>query len=41
MTLSRDLKALDAMNNLGLLITCATLGCELRTVDAMITLGFS
>ena len=35
MTLGHELKALDAMNNLDLWMTCSTLGHELRALDAM------
>ena len=35
MTSSRDLKALDAMNNLVLWITWMTLGYDHRALDAM------
>ena len=35
MILIRELKALDAMNNLGLLMTWATPGHELKALDAM------
>ena len=33
--LGHEIKALDAMNNLGLLMTWTTLGCNLRALDAM------
>ena len=35
MTLGCELKALDAMNNSELWVTCSTLGHDLRTLDAM------
>ena len=35
MTLGYDLKALDAMDNVGLSLTLKTLGHELRALDAM------
>ena len=35
MTLCHELRVLDAMNNLGLLMTQNTLGRELRVLDAM------
>ena len=34
-TLGRELKALDAMNNLDLWMTCSTLGHDFRPLDAM------
>ena len=39
MTLGNGLKALDAMNSLGLCITWATLSCELMALDAMNNVG--
>ena len=39
MTLGRELRALDAMNNSGLWITWATMGRELRALDAMNNVG--
>ena len=38
MTLGCELKALDAMNNLELWMTCSTLGHDLRTLGAMYSL---
>ena len=35
MTLGHDLRVLDTMYNLGLLMTLKTSGVELRVVDAM------
>ena len=35
MTLGCELKALDAMNNLKLWMTCSTLGRDLLSLDAM------
>ena len=35
MTLGRELKALDAINNLGLWMTCFILGRDLRALDVM------
>ena len=35
MTMGHGLKALDAMNNTGLWLTCTTLGRELKAVDVM------
>ena len=35
MTMGHGLKALDAMNNTGLWLTCTTLGRELKAKDAM------
>ena len=39
MTRGRELKALDAMNNLLLLVTRKTTGHELNVVDTMNNLG--
>ena len=35
MTLSREFRVLDAMNNLGLWTICATSGHEVRAMDVM------
>ena len=35
MTLGRELKALNVVNNLGLFFMLTTLGCELRVQDVM------
>ena len=35
MTLGRELKVLDAMNNLELWMTCSTLDYDLRPLDAI------
>ena len=37
--MGRELRALDAINSLGLLMTCMTLSHQLKALDAMNSLG--
>ena len=41
MTLGRELRALDAMNNSGLWLTLTTLGIEMKDLNVMNNLGLS